>query len=87
MQDDFPEIIASPLSGRVTHDGVTVEVRIQRFADRESEWVIEVIGPDGGAYSWSRVFETDKDAYAEFYRTIDRDGVLAVLGTTPGFPQ
>jgi hypothetical protein len=44
MIEQDPKIVDSPLSRRVTKDGITVEVSIIRL-EQESEWSLEVIMP------------------------------------------
>jgi hypothetical protein len=39
----------SPLSGKVTRDGVTVSVEIYPLAEGEEGWSLEVVHHDGGS--------------------------------------
>jgi hypothetical protein len=52
------EIEYSPLSGRLTHDGVTVDVKIYRFAGTDDLWQLEVVDHN----NWS----VEEDGMASF---------------------
>ena len=71
--DDVPKIETSPLSGRLTHNGVTVDVQIYRFALSTERWVLRVIDDQNASTVWYDTFANDRDAYAEFYRTHEID--------------
>ena len=81
--DKITDIETSPLSGRLTSEGVTVDVQIYRFADLDERWVLRVIDEQNTSTVWDATFATDRDAYAEFYRTreIDEDGSFVELPT------
>jgi len=65
----------SPLSGRVTRDGFTVEVKIYRFVGDEADWALEVIDHEGGSTVWNELFATDDAAYEAFRLAVDEDGM------------
>ena len=71
------EIEYSPLCESVSNDGITVRVEIFRMAGSAEGWSLEVIDQEGGSTIWTSTFATDKEAYAEFYRTLEREGVSA----------
>jgi hypothetical protein len=73
--DEDPKIETSPLSGRLTSEGVTVDVQIYRVAEADERWVLEVIDEQDTSTVWDDTFATDRDAYAEFYRTLESDGI------------
>lgn len=75
--DDVPEIETSPLSGRLTRAGVTVDVQIYRVANSNERWTLEVIDKQNTSTVWDDTFASDRDAYAEFYRTLENDGVTS----------
>lgn len=77
MTDDTPEIEHSKMCGRVTEGAETVDVRIYRTADSGSAWTLEVVNLDGGSTVWDETFATDRDAYAEFYRTLKSEGIAS----------
>lgn len=80
MIDDDPEIEESPLCGEVTRDGVTVRIEIYRLVEGDESWTLEVIDHEGGSTVWDDRFATDRDAYAEFYRTLETEGIRSFLG-------
>jgi hypothetical protein len=86
MVDEDPEIEESPLSGTVTRDGITVRVEIYRLVEGDHSWTLEVIDHEGGSTVWDDRFATDKDAHAEFYRTLETDPCRSTtkLAGSPG---
>ena len=83
MLDEDPEIEISPLSGKITRDGVTVEVLIYRIAGEDADWTLEVVDQDDASTVWDDTFPTDKDAYAAFYRTLEIEGIRSFLEQPP----
>ena len=74
--DDW-EIETSPLCESVTRDGMTVRVKIYRL--RGEDWSLEVIDQEGGSAVWDDTFANDQDAYAEFYRTLELEGIRSII--------
>ena len=72
--DDVFKIINSPLSQKITRDGMTVEVQIYR-GENDSEWILEIVDQDWGSTVWEATFATDQDALNEVLRTIDAEGI------------
>ena len=70
-----PEIESSPLCEDVTRDGITVRVEIYRLAGSNEGWSLEVVDQKGASTVWSELFAKDTDAYAEFYRTLETEGI------------
>ena len=85
MVEQDPKIIDSPLSRRVTKDGITVEVSIIRL-EHESEWSLEVINAANTSIVWDNLFPTDKAAYAEFERTVAEEGMKTFLDSATVIP-
>lgn len=83
MIDEDPEIEESPLGGIVTREGMTVRVEIYRLVEGDESWTLEVIDHEGGSTVWDDRFATDKEAYAEFCRTLETDGIRSFLGDQP----
>ena len=81
IDDDAP-LIYSPLNRTISHDGRSVEVEIYR-ADNE-DWILEVVDQHGNSTVWNDPFPTDQSALDEAMRTIDEDGIDAVIGPPPG---
>lgn len=72
----------SPLSQKVTRDGMTIEVLIYRAPD-DSGWTLEVIDQENGATVWDHPFATDQAALDEVLRTIAREGIASFLAAPP----
>jgi hypothetical protein len=83
MIDEDPEIEVSPLSGMVARDGATVHVEIYRLVEGDESWTLEVTDHEGGSTVWEDRFATDKEAYAEFYRVLETDGIGSFLEDQP----
>ena len=70
-RDNVSEIEISPLSGKLSSAGVTVDVQIYRVANSNERWVLEVTDDQNKSTVWDHNFASDRDAYAEFYRTLE----------------
>ncbi|PXW50295.1 hypothetical protein [Methylobacterium sp. B4] len=77
------ELEFSPLSGRVTRDGVTVQVHIYRFAGTDEEWTLEVVDHEDGSTVWEGSFETDVEAYEAFEQCIRENGIRTFTEDAP----
>jgi hypothetical protein len=75
IDDSHPEIESSPLCGDVTRDGITVRVEIYRLTGSNEGWCLEVIDQENGSTVWPDLFANDSDAYTEFYRTLETEGI------------
>jgi hypothetical protein len=73
--DNEIELEYSPLCGDVTRDGLRVRVQIYRIAGGSEGWSLEVIDHEGTSTVWSDLFATDQDAYAEFVKTLETQGI------------
>ncbi|AWN40751.1 hypothetical protein [Methylobacterium durans] len=73
------ELELSPLSGPVTQDGITVEVKIYRFVGDAGEWALEVVDQDDGSTVWNELFATDADAFQAFKAAVAEDGIASFL--------
>jgi hypothetical protein len=82
--DDAPEIEYSPFCGDITRDGITVRVDIYRLTDEPRGWALEVIDQEGASTVWDETFLTDDEAYSEFYRTLEREGIRSFAERPPG---
>ena len=67
MRQRDPNLVTSGLSGRVTQDGITVEICICRL-EHEKLWTLEVVNAAGTSVVWDEQFSSDEEAYAEFKR-------------------
>ena len=78
MKERIPNLVRSGLSGIVSKDNVTVEVIIVRL-ESESKWSLEVLNNAGISIVWDDLFDSDDEAYAEFQRTVEEEGMRAFL--------
>lgn len=85
--EDDPEIEYSPLCGSIAQDGITIQVEIYRIAGASDGWSLEVIDQEDASTVWSETFATDKEAYAEFYRTLQAEGIRSFAERPPGRPN
>lgn len=72
----------SPLSQSVARDGKTVHVEI--YEDGEGGWLLEVVDERGNSTVWEASFASDREALDEALRTIDQEGIDALIGPAPG---
>ncbi|CAO4164137.1 hypothetical protein [Methylorubrum extorquens] len=77
------ELEFSPLSGRVTRDGVTVQVHIYRFADTDDGWTLDVVDHADGSTVWDGFFDTDVETYDAIERCIREDGIRTFTEDAP----
>ena len=78
MDQGEPNLVHSGLSRMVTKDGVTVEVSIVRL-ENETRWSLEVVNSSGTSTVWDDLFSSDEEAYAEFERTVAKEGIRTFL--------
>ena len=83
INDNDPEIESSRLSQSVSRDGITVRVEIYRLAGRDESWSLEVVDQEGGSTVWDETFAKDQDAYAEFNRTLETEGIRSFAERQP----
>ena len=83
INDNDPEIESSRLCGSVTRDGITVRVEIYRLVGRNESWSLEVIDQEGASTVWDETFSKDQDAYAEFSRTLETEGIRSFAERSP----
>jgi len=79
MIEDDPEIENSSLCESIARDGITIRVEIYRLAGSDEGWSLEVVDRKGGSTVWDGTFSSDKDAYAEFRRTLETEGIRIFL--------
>jgi hypothetical protein len=77
-EDDDGEIEFSPLCGTIKQGGRAVRVDIFRLPG-EKRWSLAVFEADSPSVVWSEDFATDRDAYAEFYRSLNAEGIPSLL--------
>jgi len=69
--DREPEFITSPLSQKVTRNGVSVGIEI--YGDSRGRWILEVVDSENGSHVWDDRFETDQEALSEALRALDEE--------------
>jgi hypothetical protein len=62
----------------VTKDGITVEVAIFQL-EHEATWSLQVVNSANTSSVWDDRFATDEAAYAEFERTVAKEGMRTFL--------
>jgi hypothetical protein len=87
IDDGDPEIETSPLCETVTRDGITVRVEIYRLAGRNEGWTLEIVDQENGSTVWDETFANDQDAYAEFQRTLQVEGIHSFAERPSGRPH
>ena len=78
-KDQEPKLIESERSGPFERDGHLVEVHIYKL-EHDKDWVLEVVDENGTSTVWDDKFSTDRIAWKEFLRTVDNEGMAAVIG-------
>ena len=78
-KDQEPKLIESERSGPFERDGHLVEVHIYKL-EHDKEWVLEVVDEGETSMVWDDKFRTDRIAWKEFLRTVDNEGMAAVIG-------
>lgn len=84
MEIEDRELEHSPLSGRLTRDGVTVDLKIYRFAGTNDPWHLEVVDHEGGSTAWNDPFPTAQDAYLAFNEVVEEDGMASFAVASSG---
>jgi hypothetical protein len=77
--EEDAEIEDSPLSGTVSQYQISVELRIYRIAGSSDGWSLEVVDREGTSTVWDETFPTDQDAYREFHKALETEGISAFL--------
>lgn len=54
------------------------------YRAENEDWILEVVDQHGNSTVWDDLFPTDQSALDEAMRTIDQDGIGAVIGPPPG---
>ena len=78
MTEKDRNIVYSGLSRKVTKDGITVEVAIFQL-EHEATWSLQVVNSANTSSVWDDRFATDEAAYAEFERTVAKEGMRTFL--------
>ncbi|MDN3574852.1 hypothetical protein [Methylobacterium longum] len=79
VENEDRELEHSSLSGRFTRDGVTVDVKIYRFAGTDDPWQLEVVDQEGSSTAWDKPFPTPQDAFDALNQTVEEEGMAALV--------
>lgn len=77
MHEEY-EIEMSPLSQRMRIDGKEIDVQI--YVDGEGGWLLEVVDEFNNSTVWNDSFPSDQEAMKELQKTIQEDGIDALIG-------
>lgn len=66
-----PQIEESPLSQKLTRNGVSVTIEI--YGDGEGQWILEVVDEENTSHVWDDRFLTDHEALVEALRALDEE--------------
>lgn len=72
------ELVYSKHCQSVTRDGQTVQVRI--YSSGKNDWSLEVVDEDNNSTVWDDQFSTDDEAFQEFERTLNEEGIESMIG-------
>lgn len=85
MADRDPNLLHSSLSGNMTRDGITIDVKIYKV-ENVPGWVLEVINHIGTSTVWDDLFETDDAAHSALIATISEEGMETFLDSAIVIP-
>jgi hypothetical protein len=83
MADSEPRADISPMSQEFTDDGITADVLIY-WIDGNAGWTLEIAIDDETSIVWAELFSTDGDAWAEFAKVIEGDGLRSLIEEDEG---
>ena len=75
---DEIELIYSRHCQSVTMNGQTVNVHI--YSSGKNDWILEVVDQDNNSTVWNDQFKTDDEAFQEFERTLNEEGIESMIG-------
>ena len=82
MSEEY-EIKYSTLCQKVTSEGKSVQVYI--YEDGKGGWILEVVDEYDNSTVWDDPFKTDDEALDEVFDTIEKEGILSLIGTETGY--
>lgn len=77
MTEEY-EVKMSPLCQVITRDGKSV--RIDIYEDGAGGWILEVVDEYDNSTVWNDSFETDKAALQEALDTLEKEGIVSLIG-------
>ena len=75
---DEIDLIYSKHCQSVSKDGKTVRVEI--YSSGKDDWLLEVVDEENNSTVWDDLFPTDDEAFLEFQRTLDEEGIESMIG-------
>ena len=81
MSEEY-EVKYSTLCQKVTSEGKSVQVYI--YEDGKGGWILEVVDEYDNSTVWDDPFKTDDEALDEVFNTIEKEGILSLIGTETG---
>ena len=84
MSEEDQDIELSEQSCEISQDGITVQVGIYRVKGSNDGWTLEVVDEDDNSLLWEDTFATEMDAWNEFQRALDEEGIAQLIGQPDG---
>jgi hypothetical protein len=78
---DETDLVYSKHCQSVTRSGRTVKVEI--YSSGKNDWILEVVDEYNNSTVWDDPFETDDEAFREFERTLEEEGIESMIGAHP----
>ena len=75
---DEIELIHSKHCQVVSRDGKKVDVEI--YSSGRDDWILEVVDEYGNSTVWNEPFTSDDEAFQEFQRTLEEEGIDTLIG-------
>jgi hypothetical protein len=72
------ELIYSKHCQSVSRNNKTIKVMI--YSSGKNDWILEVVDEDNNSTVWDEQFGTEDDAYQEFQRTLEEEGIESMIG-------
>jgi len=72
------DLIYSKHCQTVSRNGKTVEVEI--YSSGKNDWILEIVDEENNSTVWDDPFPTDDEAFQEFQRTLEEEGVESMIG-------
>lgn len=75
---DESDLIYSKHCQSVSRNGKTVRVEI--YSSGKTDWILEVVDEENNSTVWDDPFDTDDEAFEEFERTLEEEGIESMIG-------
>jgi uncharacterized protein len=72
------DLIYSKHCQTVSRNGKTVEVEI--YSSGKNDWILEIVDEENNSTVWDDPFPTDDEAFQEFQRTLEEEGIESMIG-------